>query len=141
MKITKESARHFQQKFPGSKVYHESITRRENATLFVIRQGVSQYIIIDGAAAFVFIGKKLEDSGRTYLKCLLTDENCRELSKQFPFTSPVLIGKSDSFGLGDRLVNAGPAHLKAIRKTKFRPVLAQQSIRELERTGRTAEEV
>lgn len=141
MKIAKESARHFQQNFPGSKVYHASITRRENAALFMIRQGASQYLIIDGDAGFGFKGEKLEVSGRTYLKCLLTDENCRELRKQFPFTRPVLIGKSDSFGLGDRLGNAGPAHLKAIRKTKFRPVLAQQSIRELERTGRTAEEV
>lgn len=141
MKTANESAHLFQQKYPGCKVYNTSITRRESAALFMIRQGVTQYLIIEGDAGFGFKGEKLELAGRTYLKCLFTNENCRELRKQFPFTKPVLIGKSDSYGLGDRLGNAGAAHLKAIRKTNFRPVLAQQSIRELERTGRTAGEV
>src|SRR5690625_8048536 len=107
----------------------------------MIRQGASQYLIIDGDAGFGFKGEKLEVSGRTYLQCLLTDENCRALRKQFPFTRPVLIGKSDSVGLGDRPGSAGPAHLRAIRNTTFRPVLAQQSTRERERTGRTADAV
>src|SRR5690625_7900539 len=112
MKIAKESARHFQQKFPGSKVYHASITRRENAALFMIRQGASQYLIIDGDAGCGFKGEKLEGTGRTYLKGLLTDENCRELRKQFPFTRPVLIAQSDCFGLRDRMGKPGPGALK-----------------------------
>jgi hypothetical protein len=54
---------------------------------------------------------------------------------------PQPLGLADSFGLGDRLGIAGPAHLRALRGTGFRVVLAQQSIRELERTERTPDEV
>ena len=54
---------------------------------------------------------------------------------------PQPLGLDDSFGLGDRLGIAGPAHLRALRGTGFKVVLAQQSIRELERTERTPDEV
>jgi hypothetical protein len=54
---------------------------------------------------------------------------------------PQPLGLDDSFGLGDRLGIAGQAHLRALRGTGFRVVLAQQSIRELERTERTPEDV
>jgi hypothetical protein len=54
---------------------------------------------------------------------------------------PQPLGLADSFGLGDRLGVAGPAHLQALRATGFKVVLAQQSIRELERTERTPDEV
>ncbi len=54
---------------------------------------------------------------------------------------PQPLGLVDSFGLGDRLGVAGPAHLRAMKGSGFRVVLAQQSIRELERTERTPDEV
>jgi hypothetical protein len=54
---------------------------------------------------------------------------------------PQPLGLADSFGLGDRLGIAGPAHLRALRGSGFKVVLAQQSIRELERTERTPNEV
>jgi hypothetical protein len=54
---------------------------------------------------------------------------------------PQPLGLDDSFGLGDRLGIAGPAHLRALRGSGFKVVLAQQSIRELERTERTPDEV
>ena len=54
---------------------------------------------------------------------------------------PQPLGLDDSFGLGDRLGIAGPAHLRALQGTDFKVVLAQQSIRELERTERTPDEV
>lgn len=54
---------------------------------------------------------------------------------------PTVLGLSRSFGFGDRLGLAGPGHLAALGKHPFAPILAQQSIRELDRTQRTAEEV
>jgi len=54
---------------------------------------------------------------------------------------PQPLGLDDSFGLGDRLGIAGPAHLRAMEGSGFKVVLAQQSIRELERTERTPDEV
>ncbi|MEJ2366924.1 MAG: tagaturonate epimerase family protein, partial [Acidobacteriota bacterium] len=38
---------------------------------------------------------------------------------------PQPLGLADSFGLGDRLGVAGPAHLRAMRDSGFRAVLAQ----------------
>lgn len=74
-------------------------------------------------------------------KCLQNTNNRKELQKIFPFTNPSTVGLKNSFGFGDRLGIANPAHIRAVIKTKFVPVLAQQSIRELTRTKRTPAEV
>jgi hypothetical protein len=57
--------------------------------------------------------------------------------------APQRIGTAGSFGFGDRTGRATPGHVRAIRATHARliPVFAQQSPRELERTGRTFAEV
>ena len=54
---------------------------------------------------------------------------------------PVPLGLRRSFGFGDRLGLATPGHLEAIRGTGFAGIFAQQSMREMERTQRTPEEV
>lgn len=54
---------------------------------------------------------------------------------------PTVLGLRKSFGFGDRLGSAGKGHLAALKQSGFAGVLAQQSIRELTRTGRTADEV
>src|SRR5512147_2727141 len=48
---------------------------------------------------------------------------------------------SPSFGFGDRLGLATPGHVAALRGTKFKPIFAQQSVRENARTGRTPQQV
>src|ERR1043166_5574196 len=55
--------------------------------------------------------------------------------------SPVPLGLKKSFGFGDRTGLATPGHLVAARKFDFAPIFAQQSVRELERTRRTPEQV
>ena len=55
--------------------------------------------------------------------------------------NPVPLGLKKSFGFGDRLGLATPGHFAAVRKFDFAPIFAQQSIREMERTQRTAEEI
>jgi hypothetical protein len=54
---------------------------------------------------------------------------------------PAPLGLRKSFGFGDRLGLATPGHLAASNKFDFAPIFAQQSIREMERTRRTPEEV
>lgn len=56
-------------------------------------------------------------------------------------TLPVTLGLKKSFGFGDRLGLATPGHVAAARKSDFAPIFAQQSIREMDRTQRTADEV
>jgi hypothetical protein len=54
--------------------------------------------------------------------------------------SPEPLGLAPSFGFGDRLGIATPGHIAALREAggQIRGVFAQQSIREMTRTGRTA---
>jgi len=59
-----------------------------------------------------------------------------------PFCSPVRLGTRTGAGLGDRLGLATPGHVRAVRRVPgIMPVFAQQSIREMERTERTPEQV
>lgn len=53
------------------------------------------------------------------------------------------LGLSPSFGFGDRLGLATPGHVAALKESggKIRPIFAQQSIREMTRTGRSPEDV
>ena len=67
--------------------------------------------------------------------------NAVKIRELFSHTRPGLIGLENSFGLGDRIGLANPGHLRAVRNSGFRAILAQQSIRELNRTNRTPEEV
>jgi hypothetical protein len=55
--------------------------------------------------------------------------------------APVPLGLKKSFGFGDRLGLATPGHFAAFKKFDFVPIFAQQSIREMERTQRTPQEV
>lgn len=72
----------------------------------------------------------------------LSHENAQLLRKLFPFTAPKpLLSEIRTFGLGDRLGIAGPGQLRAIEKYDAIPTLAQQSIRELNLTGRTFDDV
>jgi hypothetical protein len=70
--------------------------------------------------------------------------NAKKLRALFPWTAPRTIGLKTSFGAGDRLGLAAPAHIQAARsvgESTFALILAQQSIREMTRTQRTPDEV
>jgi hypothetical protein len=86
-----------------------------------------------------FKGEKVEDG---IIKAPLSHKNAVALRKLFPFTSPSrVLGKERSFGLGDRLGIATPGHIKIFEKYDAYPVFAQQSIRELNLTSRSYEDV
>lgn len=135
----------FQQHYPGHEVVWESVEVQDDATFFMSGYQHDYFLIILSEEidkiASNFSGERLNLDGIEALKCEKNHHNAKGLRERFPYTKPVLIGKQNSYGLGDRLGNAGVAHLRSIRKTSFKPVLAQQSIRELTRTNRTAEEV
>ena len=59
------------------------------------------------------------------------------LKERFPYVAPVsLRDRKTTIGTGDRLGLATPGHIRAVRSFPVAPVLAQQSIRELNLTGR-----
>src|SRR4051794_8670153 len=53
------------------------------------------------------------------------------------------LGLQPSFGFGDRIGLAAPGHIESLRRAdgSIAPIFAQQSIREMSRTGRTPDEV
>ncbi len=69
--------------------------------------------------------------------------NAASLRKNLVWLRPGLIGLQTSAGMGDRLGLATPGHVRAVRKVggDLVPVFAQQSIREMKRTGRTPQQV
>jgi len=71
----------------------------------------------------------------------LDHTNALGLREYLPFLRPQLVGVRASFGAGDRLGLATPAHVRAVRGTGLSPFFAQQSIREMTRTGRTPDQV
>lgn len=72
----------------------------------------------------------------------LTHENAELLRLLFPFTAPKpILDSVRTFGVGDRLGIATPGHLRVFEQYDAVPVLAQQSIRELNLTGRTYADV
>ncbi len=69
--------------------------------------------------------------------------NAMALRKHLAWLRPRPLGLRTSAGLGDRLGLATPGHVRALRAVggAVAPVFAQQSIREMTRTGRTPAEV
>ncbi len=69
--------------------------------------------------------------------------NLNALRDLLPWLHPRLLGTRTSAGFGDRLGLATPGHVKALRAAGggLAPIFAQQSIREMERTGRSPKEV
>jgi len=130
-------------------VYPKSIFRHDGAFLFMAKRGLEKYLFVvsfgDDPILQKFDGDILSDTGfdpGTFIKqCALIHSNAMMIRELFPFTKPILIGVHNAIGLGDRLGIANPAHLRAVSGTGMKAVLAQQSIRELERTQRRPEEV
>jgi tagaturonate epimerase len=88
-------------------------------------------------------GEASEREGATLLVGPTSLRNGAALRERFPWLVPSLVGTATSVGLGDRLGLATPGHVRAMRSAggAFRPVFAQQSIREMARTGRTPQQV
>lgn len=75
--------------------------------------------------------------------CELTSENAAAVRRAWPATAPRPLGLAASFGFGDRIGRATRGHVAALRRaeSRLKPVFAQQSVRELRRTGRSFREV
>lgn len=131
-------------------VYPHSVRPLGPSVLFIARAGSEKALYVlhrkgqsdpsDHFHAGTVIGNQ-DDAGATLVKYPMSNENAAAMQNLFAFTRPVLLGIQDSIGFGDRLGLANPGHLRALRGSRLRPVLAQQSIRELARTQREPEDV
>jgi hypothetical protein len=122
----------------GFDTYEKSINRSRGAIVFMAKDGDETVIIVQGKNPG-FKGTKLP-GGK--FKAPLNHKNAEVLRKIFPFTAPSPVLRKDrSFGVGDRLGIAVPGHIRVFEKYDAYPVFAQQSIRELNLTNRTYEDV
>ena len=107
----------------GFKIYPESKLEKNNKTYSLAQKDLKKYLLSDDGVSE------------------LTHANANKLRKFFPHLNPTTCGIKRSFGFGDRLGLATPGHVKTLKARDIFPVFAQQSIREMERTGRSMEDV
>src|SRR5918995_7005297 len=90
-----------------------------------------------------FEGESSAAGDRTLVLGPMNATNLSALRDLLPWLRPQLLGTRTSAGFGDRLGLATPGHLMALRAAGggLAPIFAQQSIREMERTGRSPQEV
>ena len=130
----------FRNNFVDYVLFPDSIQNLSQTGFFIAKHMGKKVLILCGSDEYFpkFMGEE-NDAGQFPVKmCQLNHENCVSLRTLFPFTEPVSRGKSRlSFGMGDRLGIATPGHIRAVKGMDVFPVLAQQSMRELNLTGRT----
>ncbi|MBQ3079561.1 MAG: tagaturonate epimerase family protein [Clostridia bacterium] len=115
-------------------IYPKSVNLLEGAKVYMADAGDRDVLVCEGKPYFG------GEEGKNVFE--LNHETANTLRSLFPFTAPVpVLNKDRSVGVGDRLGIAGPGHIRVFEKYDAMPVFAQQSIRELNLTGRTYEDV
>ncbi len=128
-------------------VYPRSIVSADSCVAFLGRRGLDKYLglVFTGGAAAGFKGSSkratLWGSEALVMTCPTTAGNATAARATLPFLVPQTLGLRKSAGCGDRLGLATPGHVRAIRETGIAAILAQQSVRENARTGRTPQHV
>ena len=126
----------------GFTPYPDSIHRLEGCTVFMANTDAGDRLIVIGQS-LGFVGEREQREDKECLVAPLSHENARRLRQVFPFTAPRPgLQGGCSVGVGDRLGVATAGHLRVFKKyPQVFPVLAQQSIRELNLTQRSYEDV
>ena len=88
-------------------------------------------------------GVTTDHEGKSLLQGPLSPRNAAALRRYLPWLQPKPLGLRTAAGMGDRLGLATPGHVRAVRAAGggIAPVFAQQSIREMVRTGRSPQQV
>ncbi len=121
----------------GITPYPRSVTQVGDAVFLRTRHAGEKRLAIIGPAP----GFECSEEGGMQLAPLNTESAAR-LRERIPWLRPQPLGLARSVGCGDRLGLATPGHIRALRRAGgFAPVLAQQSVRENDRTGRTPAQV
>jgi hypothetical protein len=131
---------------------HTTLDQRVIATFHDTTIGVTEsngasQLIVEAPAAAPLVaaceGERTLAEGRVTLRGPLSPQNAAALRAHVLWLRPQLLGVATSAGLGDRLGLATPGHIAAIRAAGagVMPIFAQQSIREMQRTNRTPQQV
>ena len=122
-------------------IYPDSSRKNNDSNYCMISTDKGDMLSVDGPDVSLFKDGVSNDNGEGNL-FPLTIENAKVIMDLFEFTRPKSHKGCDAtIGLGDRLGLATAGHIRLVRDYDIFPVFAQQSIRELNLTGRTYEEV
>ena len=134
--------------FAELRVYPSSVTQQGELiyALAKPKPGQRQLVILAPPASRLleqFVGEASGDGAQTMLVGPLDNHNARTLRSELSWLNPVTLGLGTSTGFGDRLGIATSGHLRALREAggHIAPIPAQQSIREMTRTGRSPQQV
>ncbi len=127
-------------------VYPDSINGLNGQVFFIAKEEDNKFLYVtdtekNNNVYQKFDGEEIRIDDSFAKKCTLNTHNRKLIQELFEFTKPKTIGLNNSFGFGDRIGLANPGHIRSLDISDFIPILAQQSIRELTRTNRTADEV
>jgi hypothetical protein len=135
----------------GWEAYPRSIVAADGVVYFLGRRGMEKRLCLlwDEAASPAAVASFCGERSRvqvggwalSFQAGYLDHQNAAALRQRLAFTAPQVIGVQAAIGTGDRLGLATPAHVRAVRGTGLRPFYAQQSIREMTRTGSMPERV
>lgn len=124
-------------------IYQRSAQIVGNEVFFMVQEGLERKLVVVGEQSsdkFTGVAEQINDY--QVKVCPLTTANRQALQTIFDWLNPKAVGtQRASIGLGDRLGLATPGHIAAVANRDVMPILAQQSIRELDLTGRSYPEV
>jgi len=125
---------------PDLVIYEPSATAVAGGVIVAARDGDARKLVVCGRGEG-FDGRGCEVAGVQVLVCDANESNMAMMRERISWLRPRLTGATPSVGLGDRLGLATPGHIASDPGSGFLLVLAQQSIREMTRTERTAQQV
>ena len=113
-------------KFDG--FYQSSLMEAGGIVLFMIKKNGKKLLVAvkkEAASDMERFEGEMCVCGEYDVKiCPLTPGNASILREMCPFIVPSPVGKTSAFGLGDRLGNATPGHIRAVSKFEVVPVFA-----------------
>ena len=122
----------------------QSLTSQDGVEFGLAQTGTGNRLAVLADSPLAgFDGERTEFGSRTLSLCALTPKNTDVLRSHLAWLLPHPLGLQTSAGMGDRIGLATPGHVRAIRSARgsIAPIFAQQSIREMNRTGRTPQQV
>jgi hypothetical protein len=129
--------------FEGLNIIKSSLFTDNDAAYALFQDGGDLKLAILETEVGDWQGEHIPKNTHSLVIAPKTPHNTALLRKRLPWLNPGLLGLRTSAGMGDRLGWATPGHIRAVRSVggKIAPIFAQQSIREMNRTGRTAQQV
>jgi len=123
-------------------LFHKSVQKINDDTIALVKLTSETALAVFGKNDSGFESEYTYNNAVQVSFCQPNHTNAELIRKLLPFTAPSpLSDKNVTFGVGDRLGIASPGHIRVFSGKHVFPVLAQQSVRELDLTARNYEQV